>query len=116
MSQVATMQDLQTKVKERINSVFMELVPPELMDQLIQKALEDWQRVELPKLVKEIVENKYKEGISELITTSWDYHTKRHQPTDAMKVIINQCIPSLVNEMFTTAVMNGVAKMQSRGY
>lgn len=114
MSEIATMQDLQTKVKEKINSVFMELIPPELMDQLIQKAIEDWQRNELPKLVSAILSEKYKTGINELVNTHWNGNT--HTPTEAMQEIIKKCIPNLMENFFTNAVMTSVSKINNRGY
>jgi hypothetical protein len=118
-TEIATMQSLQEKVKEKISSVFMEMIPDEMMTQLVKTAMENWIKTELPALVKKEMEAKYKEKFNELLSNDsfWQRSEYRGKlPMDALSQIVTQSSSALMESFMEQAVRIGVQKLRNGTY
>lgn len=120
-TEVTTMQSLQEKVKEKISTVFMEMIPDEMMTQLVKTAIENYIKTELPALIRKEMEAKYKEKLKELLNerSFWDHNNPESRgklPLDALSQIVAQSTSALMQSFMEQVVFNGVQKLRNNTY
>lgn len=71
-TQVQTFASVQERVRERIQATFVDLIPPELWDEMVNRELESFKRTVLPELVKKAAGEKCLELLkAELNQPEW---------------------------------------------
>lgn len=111
MADITPMQSVQDKVRERITAQFMELVPDELLAQLTQSAIDAWVKVELPKLVNEIMREKAGAVVREYFAgpgwqETWNNGAMQLGPmtADALRAAAPDLVASMFSQVFTNFI------------
>lgn len=119
-TQVATLQSVQEKVKERIQASFMDLLPQELFDAMVKKAVDDFTTKELPDLVKQAVRERLADAIkTELSGPEWQgkwLPNCRQVGSQMVEAIVRETAPELVQAMFGGMVQDIVSQIRNNGY
>lgn len=125
-NQLATMASVQEKVKDRIQTAFLDLIPPEMWDQMVSQHINDFVKTDLPRLVKEEGEKLFRKVLAEEFNKpewreNWGYGTSvlGPQASAMVKDIVVQCAPELVAGLFGGAVHGIVMQIRNaapRGY
>jgi hypothetical protein len=115
-NQIATMATVQEKVKERIQASFMDLIPPELWEGMVEQHLREFTRDVLPKLVKDEAEKRVRGLLAEEFKKPewqdrWDFGN--HQASDMLTSILKEVAPHLVAAMFGSLAANIVADIRN---
>lgn len=119
---VATMATVQEKVKERIQASFVDLIPPELWEGMVQQHIAEFQRDMLPKLVKDEAEKRVRAMLAdEFGKPAWIGHfyggrtaAEYGQDPSAMVLeIVKQAAPDLVASLFGRIVQGVVMEIRN---
>jgi hypothetical protein len=99
----------------------MEMIPDEMMAQLVKTAIENYIKTELPVLVKKEMEAAYKEKMKELLNdpSFWGYNnpaTHGKLPMDALSQIVTQSSSALMQSFMEQTVLNAVQKIRNSNY
>ncbi len=119
MSQVATLQSVQEKVKDRIQATFMEILPPEMFEEMVGTALADFTKTELPALVKQAAKERLQEQLKEEFgKPEWQGLWRNafgggHAPSTMVEMIVKQAAPELVTAIFGGFVQGVVQQMRN---
>ena len=66
-------------VKNKLKGMVADLIPEDRYDQIVEKAISDFENVELPKLIKSMLTEKYKALIlEELSSPEWRQIYQEH--------------------------------------
>jgi hypothetical protein len=120
--EIATMASVQEKVKERIQASFMDLIPPELWEGMVQQHLNKFQFEELPKLVKAEAEKRLREVVAdEFKKPEWSEQWFNGSPrvSALLAATLKEAAPDLVTALFSRLAVDMVAifrNQNSRGY
>lgn len=107
-TQPALMAGVQDKVRERIQSAFMDLVPQELWQQMVEAELRDFTASRLKQLVREEAEKRARELLAEEFKKpEWasHWHATGLGPSEAVARILEAAAPQMV-----TALFGGIAQ------
>ena len=118
MTLPATIQD---NIKERIKLIVGELIPEETYNQLVTAAVDEFTKIDLPKLVKAELTEKYKTLIRESMSgpewqIGWDGN--RQTASEAVKKIIIASAPDILASMMGFVAEQTVMSLrnQVQGY
>jgi hypothetical protein len=114
--QIATMARVQEKVKERIQASFMDLIPPELWEGMVQQHLNEFTRDTLPKLVKAEAENRLRELLkAEFSKNEWQsrWMNNGEQPSEFLTKVLKEVAPDLVNALFGRVAIDVVQQIRN---
>ena len=114
--QVATLQSVQDKVKERIEATFMELLPPELFQGMVSKALDDFIKYELPKLVQTVATEYFAAALkAEFSKPAWTekWMGNGMVPGELVSAIVKAGTNDLVNALFGQIVQSCVSYLRN---
>lgn len=103
MTEVATMATVQEKVKERIRASFLDLIPPELWEGMVQAELHNFTKNELPKIIHEEASLKLREALkTEFKKPEWmgQWDNFGEKPSQFAAQVVREAAPELVNAMF----------------
>lgn len=116
MADITTIASVQDKVRERIQTTFMELLPDEMFKGLVEQELSKFLREQLPKLVvQEAKDHLTKKMQAEFVKPEWsETWTNAQQPTPSafMKEILRELAPDLVSALFAQLSMNVVNNLR----
>jgi hypothetical protein len=126
-AELTTMASVQEKVKDRIQTAFLDLIPPEMWDQMVSQHINEFVKNDLPKLVKEEGDKLIRKQIAAEFSKpewaeTWGSASMTMGPTasKAVKEIVQQCAPELMAGLFGGLVQNIVLSLrnaaQQRGY
>jgi negative regulator of sigma E activity len=104
-------------VKERIKTIVGELIPEDVYNGIVSLAIQDFMKVDLPKLVKEELTIKYKELIKEEFTKpEWQTRWKDAGPlaSDRVRNILIEAAPSILAGMMSFAANNVVNEYHNK--
>jgi hypothetical protein len=117
-TQVATLASVQDKVRERIQASFMDLIPHELWDGMVDAELKRFTREDLPKLVVEQAKLKALEMLKlELAKPAWAdrWGMNGMDPSPMVSEVVRQCAPELVAALFGGLVQQLVQHARNGG-
>lgn len=114
-NEVATLQSVQERVKERIQAQFMELLPPEMFQAMVKTALDSFVANELPALVRAEAREHLKKALAAEFTRPewmerWD---GRKRASEMAQTIARECAPELVQAMFSGVVQAAVIETRN---
>ena len=115
-TQVATMASVQEKVKERIQASFMDLIPPEMWEGMVDQHLREFTRDMLPKLVKDEAEKRLREMLkAEFEKPQWreQWMGSNPVPSEFLADVLKQAAPDLVNALFSRVAMDTVQMIRN---
>jgi hypothetical protein len=116
-TEVATMASIQEKVKERIQASFVDLIPQEMWEGMVQQHLKDFTTQVLPKLVKDEAEKRARELlIAELGKPGWVsglWGPAGPEPSPLLLEVIKQAAPDLVAALFGNLVQQMVMNLRN---
>lgn len=99
-TQVQTLASVQERVRERIQASFVDLIPPELWDEMVRKELGNFTHNMLPELVKKAASEKLLELLKEeLNKPEWrERWGSNGQPgvSDMVGKVLREAAPSFV--------------------
>lgn len=110
---------IQEKIREKISTVFMEMVPDEMMNELVKKAIEDWIKTELPALIRKEMEVKYNEKLKELLADNSFWQDPQYRgklPMDALSQIVAQSGPAMMTGIMEMIVISGVTRLRNNNF
>ena len=111
------LQTLQDRVRERIEATFMELIPPEAFNEMIDRCAADFFQHELPKLAREVLAERYREYLkAELDKPEWSakYNENGDGPSDLVASIVKCGAQELVAQLFGGIVQNTVINLRNQ--
>lgn len=116
-TQLAPMASIQEKVKERIQATFVDLIPQEMWEGMVQQHLDEFVKQQLPRIIKEAAEARLKEQLKlELNKPEWNsfiYDTMGNRPSEMVLEIVKQAAPELVANFFGRMTQNVVMEIRS---
>ncbi len=122
-TEVGALQSVQEKVKERIQATFMDLLPAELFEGMVQTHLNSFLNADLPNLVKEEATKRLRAQIQaefgkpEWVGTFGYDGAIGDQASLMVARIVQEAAPQLVAALFGGMVQNAVQHIRnSRGY
>lgn len=116
-NEITTMQTLQEKVSERIRATFIDLIPQAMWDDMVRKAMDQWVRDELPKLVNAEAEKRAKEELVKAFNgAEWQDLWVGGQAvgSKAVQTIVGENAEAFVAAMFGGIVQRMVTDMRYR--
>lgn len=119
MNQVANLTSIQDKVKERIQSSFMELLPPEIFENMVKTELDRFVKEDLPRLVREEASRHMLKSIQAHLTSGgWleSWGPQGQVASDLVKQVVKESSEDLVAALFGTLVQGAVNYIRSARY
>lgn len=110
------MASVQEKVKERIQASFMDLIPPEMWEGMVDQHLREFTSDMLPKLVKDEAEKRLRELLkAEFSTPKWtdQWMGNELMPSEFLANVLKQAAPDLVNALFARVAVDAVGMIRS---
>lgn len=117
--EIATMATVQEKVKERIQASFLDLIPSELWDGMVQQHLDGFTKVDLPRLVRQEAELVAKEMLkAEFAKPEWmsQWRDGQQRAPEVMQGILRDLAPTLVATLFDEFAMRVVTHIRNNRY
>ncbi|MFH2074149.1 MAG: hypothetical protein ABIJ57_02205 [Pseudomonadota bacterium] len=108
---------LEQNVKERVKEIVGEMIPEEMWDTLVSNAIAEFKQVDLPKLVKAGLTEKYKAVIvDELCKPEWQTQWKdgRQSASEMVHQIILGAAPEILTAMIGLTVQNMICNLRSQ--
>lgn len=119
-NEVGALQSVQEKVKDRIQATFMDLLPPELFEGMVQQHLNEFTAKTLPELVKTEATLRLKKQIEAEFNKPawrgvWDNAINAYGegPSAAVTKIVQEAAPLLVAQLFGNMVQRIVMDLRS---
>lgn len=119
--EIAVMSEFAEKVKEKIKRDFGSLIPEEAWDQLVKKAVEDFIKNDLGKVVKAELETEVKKRMGYLFNSpewlgQWDSNSGNNIPSASVmaKKIISENIPQIMEAILGRAIQGIVEQVRNR--
>ena len=112
MNDLVTFED---KVKERLKGIVAELIPEDRWDNLVRCAVLDFEKDELPKLIKEELAKQYRAVIlAEFQKPEWKTTWNNGIPaaSDAVKALIIEAAPLVLASMIGASMQNAMQSLQ----
>lgn len=112
--QVVTFED---SVKEKLKSIVAELIPEERWDGIVKATVADFEKNDLPRMIKNILSEKYKKVIEEeLSKTEWQSHWNNGQAevSDNVKRLIIESAPLVLAGLFGNAMQDTLAYLRNQ--
>lgn len=106
-NELQTMQDLKTKIREKIKGSFVDMISEEAWKKLVDDEEHEFIQKELKGLIKmELMKHFQGEVKKELESVGWlqNWNGHTYVPGEAVKGIIKECAPELVQAMFSGVV------------
>lgn len=113
------MASVQEKVKERIQASFMDLIPPEMWEGMVQQHLNEFTRDMLPRLVKEEAEKRLREMLTvEFQKPEWTekWGVNGVEASEMLSTVLKEAAPNLVAAMFSQLAANIVMDLRNNRY
>lgn len=110
------LQTLQDRVRERIQSTFMDMIPPDVFNEMVDRCAADFFKNELPKLAREVLTDTYREQLlSEFKKPGWadKYTAIGYGPSDLVASIVKNSAPELVAQLFGGIVQGAVNNLRN---
>ena len=107
---------IQDSIKERIKSIVGELIPEETYNTIVAATVNEFMKVDLPKLVKDELAAEYKKLISaEFQKPEWreNWNNGGFAASDAIKNIIVEAAPQILAGMMGFAAQQVVMQFQN---
>jgi hypothetical protein len=108
---------LEQNVKERVKAIIGEMIPEELWDKLVKDNVNEFTRVDLPKLVRAELTEHYKTIIrNELNTLEWSarWENNRQVCSEMVKEIIVGAAPDILAGMIGMIAQQVISNIQSQ--
>lgn len=108
---------LEQNVKERVKAIIGEMIPEELWDKLVKDNVNEFTRVDLPKLVRAELTEHYKTIIrNELNTLEWSarWENNRQVCSEMVKKIIVEAAPDILTGMIGMVAQTVISNIQSQ--
>lgn len=109
-------------VKERLKSIVADLIPEERWESLVRNTVSEFERVDLPALVKDMLKEQYKVILREAFEDP-EWHAKWRPEgndfvSDAVRKLIIDSAPSILAGMIGHSIQSAVQQMQyaAQGY
>lgn len=106
-TQVATLSSIQDRLRDRIQTQFVDMIPPELWEGLVAKHLKEVTDEMLPKIVKEEAEKRLRTMVQTEMNKPewreiWDNQSSTLGPraSEMAKKIMRECADDLVGALF----------------
>ena len=112
MSELVKFED---RVKEKLKGIVADLIPEDRWDALIQQTVQDFEKNDLPKLVKEELSKKYKEVINaEFNKPEWQAQWNGAGPeaSEALKKLIVESAGMVLASMIGGAMENVLSQFR----
>lgn len=113
---VALMASLQDKVRERIQSTFMELLPDAMFQDLVKRELDRLMKVDLPSLVRDAASTRVKQLLEEEFKKpEWSerFGVTGPRASEMVTQIVRETAPNLVEAMFSMFAQTMVQDMRN---
>lgn len=113
---------LNDKVKEKIKAAFVDLIPEDQWNSLVDATSKEFMNVELPKIVREELDKKLREEVVGLLQgKDWleKWNGSEYVASDMLGKIIRDSAPQMVEALFSKIVadaVNIVRNNLARGY
>lgn len=121
MSEMISFED---SVKQRLKSIVAEMIPEERWDGLVRATVQDFERNDLPKLVKEQLAEQYRKAIAdEFAKLEWQatWNGADQCASEALKKLLVEAAPLVLASMIGGAMQSVTQQLQyalqsGRGY
>lgn len=121
MNAVVTFED---SVKERLKSIVADLIPEERWDGIVRATVQDFERNDLPKLIKAELTEQYKKAIAaEFAKPEWQstWSNGEYGASEALKKLLVEAAPMVLASMIGGAMQSVTQQLQyalqnNRGY
>lgn len=120
MTDITTFED---SVKARLKSIVADLIPEERWDQIVQATVKDFERVDLPKLIKEELTAQYKQAIlTEFSKQEWQaqWANGNFGASEALQKMLIEAAPLILASMLGSHMQQMLDQlryaMQNRTY
>lgn len=111
------MASIQEKVKERIQATFVDLIPQEMWEGMVQQHLDEFTKVTLPTLVRKAAEERAAGMLREILAkpewSSHIYDQMGQKPSEMVLEIVKQAAPDLVASLFGRIVQTTVMEIRN---
>lgn len=119
-----TLATFEEGVKRRLKDVCADLIPEERWDAIVHATVQEFERIDLPKLIKAELTEEYRKAIAEeFAKPGWqaNWGCAGMEASDAVKRLLIEAAPAVLASMFGGAMQGLVqqfqyALSQSRGY
>jgi len=117
-TQVVTLDtnSLKEKVSNRIKETFADLIPEKAWTGLIDSQVKVFLEIDLPVLVKKELTDRYMIKLKEELDKpqyQGMWYNGKNTPGEAVKQIIKQCAPELIESLFGGVIQNAVMNMKN---
>lgn len=116
-TQLAPMASIQERVKERIQATFVDLIPQEMWEGMVQQHLDEFTNVTLPVLVRKAAEERAAGMLREILSKpEWSSHIYDQmgpKPSEMVLEIVKQAAPDLVASLFGRIVQTTVMEIRN---
>lgn len=105
----------EASVRDRLKSIVAELIPEDRWDAIVLATVQDFERVDLPKLVKAELEAKYKAVIrDEFSKPEWATFWQDGQEVASQKVkeLMIESAPLIISGLFGSAMQQVVSQLR----
>ena len=104
-------------VKERLKSIVAELIPEERWNGIVTKTVQEFEHVDLPKMIKDELTDKYKKSISEELSkpewqSRWD--NGNQQASEAINKMLIDAAPLVLASLIGGAAQQVMYDFQAR--
>ena len=121
MSELVTFEN---SVKERLKSIVADLIPEERWDEIVRSTVRDFEKTDLPRLIKAELTEQYKAAIAaEFTKPEWQTTWSNGAPdaSEALKKLLVEAAPIVLASMIGGAMQSVTqnlqyALQQNRGY
>lgn len=127
-NEMSTQQAFADRVRAKLKTDFADMIPDDLLSELVAKAEKEFYEKDLPTIVKERLKVQlFKSLEAEFAKPEWQnswsgsftYNGRPATPGSLMQACIRENAPLLVESMFTGAIIaqaNSLRTLLSRGY
>jgi hypothetical protein len=110
-------QTFEENVKKRLKDIVAELIPEDRWEALVRSTVLEFEKTDLPKLIKAELEKKYSEAIRvEFAKDEWQpaWSTTGCGASEAVKKLLIEAAPLVLASMFGNAMESAVQDMRNR--
>lgn len=114
MSAIVTFED---SVKERLKSIVADLIPEERWDGIVRATVQEFERTDLPKLIKAELTEQYKKAIAaEFAKPEWQptWSNAGQEASPMLKQLIIEAAPAVLAQMIGGAMQQTMYNLQSQ--
>ncbi len=105
-------------VRDKVKETFVNMIPDEQWNAMVQKCVDSFVEQDLPVLVKEILSEKLKNETAEKIASELTYSGSdrygRPTPSKLIETIVKTMTADVVNELIGSIMMGAVQRVQQQ--